>query len=123
LRDKSLRSDAGSFAVEFALVAPFAVAVLALVLVAGSVAAANVHAQSEANLTALQLARGMPQARLSERARSEGYLVESVERAGGVVCAHLKKTTGQSTLSEVQGVFTLIPLAVSARACAALDPA
>jgi uncharacterized membrane protein len=113
--------EAGSVSVEFAIVAPLAVAVLALVLCAGSVASLTVRAQYLADASARALSHGDSVDSVHARLNPEGLDLSAVEREPGLLCAQLKNATPHVTGS-VRGVFSLIPLAVSARACAAIEP-
>jgi hypothetical protein len=94
---------------------------LALILSAGVFAAGIVRAQTMADMSARELARGATPNSMRLRLESDGLRLSSVERQPGLVCAHLSGTKAE-TADAVQGVFKLIPLAISARACAVVEP-
>jgi hypothetical protein len=106
-------------------VAPLIAVALGLILTFGAFAAKVVQAQSLAATTARQLSRGTPEAQAASILERSDFELNTVNRESGLVCAHLKSRsrTQSVPLGTTAGVFSLIPLEITGRACAAIDPA
>ena len=120
-RSRALSAE-GSVSVEFAIVAPLIAVALGLVLALGGFAAQAVTAQTAAASTARQLSRGTPESLASSALARANFELKEVRHEQGLVCAHVSSRGRRVPLGTSPGVFTLIPLQATGRACAAIDP-
>jgi hypothetical protein len=104
------------------IVAPLVAVGLGLVLAVGAFAAQTVNAQTFAASAARQLSRGASEKVASSALEETTFELDAVRREKGMVCAQVRSRGNRVPLGTSSGVFSLIPLQATGRACAALEP-
>ncbi len=106
--DVAPTAQRGSVTVEFALIAPAVVLLLAGVLVLGSHNAASTSREMHLRAAVQQLAQGMPEADVLEQLRGVAIPSAIIERTGTSVCllaqAVVAPSAAMSWLAAVDGV-------------------